>query len=182
MTGADLLLAVLALGVAIFLGRGSHPLVAALLVVSALAVSAVLFLPTAMLAGLVGMERVHGLYDLTRATPLDPPEWIHLIVFAWLGFLLWLARRDIRNWRGVALVAALGIAAELSQWLTDGRQPKVEDAALNVLGGLAGVLLAVVCCKVWARGRHRNGRTAECTRGAGPGGAGDRNGMRDRTS
>ena len=154
MTGADVLLAVLALGVAIFLGRGSHPLVAALLVASALAVSAVLFLPTAMLAGLVGMERVHGLYDLTRATPLDPPEWIHFIVFAWLAFLLWLARRDIRNWRGVALVAALGVAAELSQWLTDGRQPKVEDAALNVLGGLVGVLLGFVCCVVAARVRR----------------------------
>lgn len=159
MTGADVLLAMLALGVAILLGRGSHPLVAALLVASALAVSAVLFLPTAMLAGMVGMERVHGLYDLTRATPLDPPEWVHLIVFAWLGFLLWLARRDIRNWRGVALVAALGVAAELSQWLTDGRQPKVEDAGLNVLGGLAGVLAAFVCCMVAARVRRAGERT-----------------------
>ena len=158
MTGADLLLAVLALGVAILLGRGSHPLVAALLVASALAVSAVLFLPTAMLSGLIGMERVHGLYDLTRATPLDPPEWIHLIVFAWLGFLLWLARRDIRNWRGVALVAALGIAAELSQWLTDGREPKVEDAALNVLGGLMGVLLGLGCCLVAAMIRANGGK------------------------
>jgi hypothetical protein len=158
MTGADLLLAVLALGVAIFLGRGSHLVVAALLVASALAVSAVLFLPTAMLAGLIGMERVHGLYDLTRATPLDPPEWIHLIVFAWLGFLLWLARRDIRNWLGVGLVAALGVAAELSQWLTDGRQPKVEDAALNVVGGLAGMLLALVCCAVAGQARRSGNR------------------------
>lgn len=160
MSVGDALLVVLALGVALLLGRGSHWLVAALLVASALAVSAVLFLPTAMLAGLVGMERVHGLYDLTRATPLDPPEWVHLIVFAWLGFLLWLARRDIRNWRGVALVAALGVAAELSQWLTDGRQPKVEDAALNVLGGLTGVLLGLVCCVVAARVRGASGESS----------------------
>ena len=160
MSVGDALLVVLALGVARLLGRGSHSLVAALLVASALAVSAVLFLPTAMLAGLVGMERVHGLYDLTRATPLDPPEWVHLIVFAWLGFLLWLARRDIRNWRGVALVAALGVAAELSQWLTDGRQPKVEDAALNVLGGLTGVLLGLVCCVVAARVRGASGESS----------------------
>ena len=111
MNGADVLLAVLALGVAILLGRGSHPLVAALLVASALAVSAVLFLPTAMLAGLVGMERVHGLYDLTRATPLDPPEWVHLIVFAWLGFhspevsiASWVGENDEDTTRDWALI------------------------------------------------------------------------------
>lgn len=157
MTGADVLLAVLALGVAILLGRGSHPLVAALLVASALAVSAVLFLPTAMLAGLVGMERVHGLYDLTRATPLDPPEWIHLIAFCWLGVLVWLARKDLRNWRGVLLVAALGVAAELSQWLTDGREPSLGDAVLNITGGLAGILLALAACRIAAWSRRNAG-------------------------
>ena len=151
MTGADVLLAVLALGVAILLARGSHPIVAVLLVVSALAVSAMLFLPTPMLGDWFGMGRVHRLYGLTRLTPLDPPEWIHLFAFAWLGLLVWLARKDVRNGWGVLLVAAFGVAAELSQWLTDGRQPKLEDAALNVVGGLAGVLLAHLCCMVAAR-------------------------------
>ena len=142
MTAADLLLTALALGMAIFLARGSHPVVAGLLIISALAVSALLFLPTSMLGGWVGMHRVHRLYGLTRSTPLDPPEWIHLFAFAWLGMLIWLARRDARSWRGVAFVAALGVTAELAQWLTDGREPKIEDAALNVLGALAGVLFA----------------------------------------
>ncbi len=155
MTGADALLALLALGVAVLLARGSHPLVAVLLVVSALAVSAMLFLPTAMLGEWFGMHRVHRLYGLTRATPLDPPEWIHLIAFAWLGLLIWLARKDLRNGWGVLLVAIFGVAAELSQWLTDGRQPKLEDAALNVAGGLTGVLLAHLLRVALAFSRRR---------------------------
>ena len=155
MTGADALLALLALGVAVLLARGSHPLVAVLLVVSALAVSAMLFLPTAMLGEWFGMHRVHRLYGLTRATPLDPPEWIHLIAFAWLGLLIWLARKDLRNGWGVLLVAIFGVAAELSQWLTDGRQPKLEDAALNVAGGLTGGLLAHLLRVALAFSRRR---------------------------
>ncbi|HEY4530685.1 MAG TPA: VanZ family protein [Luteimonas sp.] len=148
-----MLLAILALGVAILLARGSHPVVGTLLVGSALGVSAILFLPTQMLGAWFGMDHVHRLYGLTRSTPLDPPEWIHLLAFAWLGLLIRLARTDLRNWRGLVLVAALGVAAELSQWLTDGRQPRVEDAALNVAGGLAGILLAQVACALVKRAR-----------------------------
>src|SRR5690606_7279749 len=136
--------------VAMLLARGSHPLVAVLLVASALAVSALLFLPTEMLGDWFGMDRVHRLYGLTRGTPLDPPEWIHLFAFAWLGFLIWVARKGVRNRRGVLVIAALGVAAALSQWLTDGRMPKLEDAALNVVGGLAGMSLGYVCCAVAA--------------------------------
>lgn len=151
MTGADLLLTSLAFGVAMLLARGSHRLVGLLLVVSALSVSALLFLPTALLADWFGADRVGHLSSVTRSTPLDFTEWIHFFAFAWLGFLLWLARQDMRNWRGVALVVALGVAAEVSQWLADGRQPKVEDAVLNVLGGLAGVLLAFLSFRVGAK-------------------------------
>lgn len=153
MTGAYLLLAIMALGVAVLLARGSHPVVAALVALSALAVSAILFLPTAMLGSWFGMERVHWLYGLTRFTPLDPPKWIHVIAFAWLGLLIWLARVEFRSWRGIALVAALGVAAELSQWLTEDRQPRLEDAGLNVLGGLAGMLLAWICSVLLSRFR-----------------------------
>nr|WP_255486445.1 VanZ family protein [Luteimonas sp. MC1782] len=140
------------------LARGSPPVVAVLLVASALAVSAMLFLPTAVLGDWFGMDRVHRLCGLTRGTPQDPPEWIHLFAFVWLGLLVWLARKDVRNWWGVVLVAAFGVAAELSQWLTDGRQPKLEDAALNVLGGLAGVLLAWIGCSLMAAWGRRSGR------------------------
>ena len=160
MTGADVLLAVLALGVAMFLARGSHPVVAVLLIASALAVSAMLFLPTPLLTDWLGADRVQQLYGLTEASPLDPPEWIHLFAFAWLGFLIWLARKDVRNWRGVTLVAALGLAAELSQWLTDGRQLNVEDAVLNVAGGLTGAFLAHLCCTVAARFQRSGSRGA----------------------
>lgn len=155
MTGAGLLLAVLAIGVAILLARGSHPVIATLLVASALAVSAILFLPTAMLGDWFGMDRVHRLYGLTRATPLDPPEWIHVIAFAWLGLLVWLARAGLRNWKGLALIAVLGVAAEVAQWLADGREPSLGDAALNAVGGVMGVLLAILGTGLLRRLRQR---------------------------
>lgn len=154
MTGAGVLLAVLALGVAILLARGSHPVAGALLIASALAVSAVLFFPTAMLIDWFGMDRVNRLYALSRATPLNPPEWVHIFAFAWLGLLVWLARRGLRNWRGVAFISVLAVAAEVGQWLADGREPTLEDAALNVLGGLLGILLAHTCRTIVARFRR----------------------------
>lgn len=164
MNGAEVLLAVLALGVSMLLARGSHPMMAVLLVLSFLAVSAMLFLPTAMLGDWFGMHRVHRLYSLTRTTPLAPPEWVHLFAFAWLGLLVWLVRKNLRNWRGVVLVATFGTAAELSQWLTDGRQPKLVDAMLNVAGGLSGVFLAYVYCAAAAQFRRRATR-GEADRG-----------------
>nr|WP_246606661.1 VanZ family protein [Lysobacter antarcticus] len=143
------MLAVLAFGVAILLARGSHPLIGTLLIVSALTVSALLFLPTGMLVDWLGIERVNRLLDQTSPTPLDLSDWIHFSAFAWLGLLIWLARGEVRNGRGVMLVAALGIAAEVSQWLTDGRQPKVEDAVLNVAGGMVGLLAGILLAKLW---------------------------------
>lgn len=157
MTGADVLLAVLALGVALLLARGSHPLAGALLVASALAVSVVLFFPTALLIEWFGMHRVNRLYVLARATPLNPPEWLHVFAFAWLGLLVWLARRGLRNWRGVALICVLAVAAEPAQWLADGREPSLEDAALNLVGGLLGILLAHTCLTAAARFRRVTG-------------------------
>ena len=155
MTGADILMALLALGAAFVLARGSHPLVAVLVAVSALAVAAILFLPTSVVTGWVGMDRVHHLYYLARSTPLDSSDWLHLLLFAWLGWLIWLARRELRNWRGIALVAALGVGAELAQWLADGREPGVGDAVLNVAGGVLGVGLAQAA--IFIAGRVRRG-------------------------
>lgn len=145
MTAAGVLLAVLALAMAAFIARHSTPVGAILLAVSALGVSAILFLPTALLGDWYGMDHVDRLYGLTSNTPLDPPEWIHLFAFTWLGLLIWIARRDLRNWRGAAMVTALGGAVELSQWLTDGREPRLDDAALNALGGLIGIAAAIGC-------------------------------------
>lgn len=153
MSGADLLLAVLAVGVAVFLARGSHPMAGALLVVTALAMSAMLFLPTGMLIEWIGRDWVDRMYGWTRGTPWDPPEWIHLLAFLWLGFLLWMARADFRTWRGLAAIVVLAAAAELAQELTGGRTPKLEDVALNVVGGVLGVALAVACRAGWGRAR-----------------------------
>lgn len=163
MSGADVLLAVLAMGVAVLLARGSHPLVQLLLVASALAVSAILFLPTAMLADLIGMPRVDRLYGFTRGTPLDPPEWIHVAAFAWLGGLVWLARPGWRTWQGAGGILLMCAAAEVAQWLADGRQPGVGDAALNMVGGLAGILLAHGACLLagWGRRRRRRSPTGD---------------------
>lgn len=151
MSGSDVLLAVLAIGVAALLARRSHPFIGILLVASALAVSALLFLPTEVLGNLVGMDRVHRFYRLTRATPFNPPEWIHIIVFAWLGLLIWLGRAKMRGWTGLVLIAALGIAAELAQWLADGREPSLLDAALNVAGGVLGVMFAIALRRMFKR-------------------------------
>lgn len=156
MTGMDALLAILALGVAIILARGTHPVVAGLLVISALAVSAILFLPTSVVTGWVGMDRVHHLYHLARSfTPLYSSDWLHLFLFAWLGFLIWLARPNLRNWHGIVFVAVLAVGAELAQWLADGREPGIGDATLNVVGGLLGILLAQVSVLIAARIRRR---------------------------
>jgi len=143
MTAADLLLAVMAIALAFLLARGSHPAVACMLVASALAVSALLFLPSGMLGDWVGMDHVQRLYALTRPTPLDPPEWIHVVAFAWLGLLIWLGRAGLRGWPGLLLITCLGVGAELAQWLADGRGASLGDAALNVAGGVCGMLLAI---------------------------------------
>lgn len=153
MTGADLLLAVLALGVAFYLARGTHPVVAALLVVSALIVSAILFLPTPVVTGWVGMDRVNYLYHLARRTPLYSSDWVHVIAFTWLGLLIWLGRRDLRSWRGALAIGALAIAAEVGQWLADGREPSVWDAVLNLFGAAIGIALGSA---VLALGRKRH--------------------------
>lgn len=144
MTATDVLLAVLSLGVAIYLARGTHPVAAVLLLGSALVVSAILFLPMPVVTGWVGMDLVNYLYNLARRTPLSSAEWLHLVVFSWLGLLIWLGRRDLRNWRGAALISVLAVAAELGQWLADGREPGIWDATLNLVGVFIGIAVGSV--------------------------------------
>ena len=83
-------------------------------------------------------------------------------MFAWLGLLVWLARAELRSWLGLGLVACLGAAAELAQWLADGREPGLGDACLNVVGGMCGVVLGAA-----VRGLLRKRRPASERRGAG---------------
>ena len=58
MTATEVVLAVLAVAVALLLARGSTPLVGCMLVASALAVSALLYLPTGVFVDWLGTERV----------------------------------------------------------------------------------------------------------------------------
>ena len=110
-----------------------------LLLVTSVAVSGLLFLPSDWLVDLVGINFVHRLYDWSRATPWRPPEWIHLLGFAWLAFALWLARPPGRRAPLVAALVVLAIAAELAQWLTATRTPRLEDMGVNLLGVALGV-------------------------------------------
>jgi VanZ family protein len=92
----------------------------------------------------VGRDGIGQMRRLAAHTPLAAAEWAHLLIFLWLGLLLWLGRSDLRNWKGWALVAVLAVAAELAQGLTPGREPRVDDVVLNLAGGMAGIVLAIV--------------------------------------
>lgn len=159
MTISEAVLAALAVVVAALLARGAKPVVGFLLLGSSLFASAILFMPTSLLSEWLGMDRVHRLYRFFRPTPLNFSEWIHVAVFAWLGLLVVSARRELRNWRGIVLMGLAGVAAELSQLLTEGRQIQIQDAVLNALGGTLGAIIALGCCTVlrWRSGTQGTG-------------------------
>lgn len=141
---SDLLLAVLVLAVGWFLARRGRPLVRVLVFSSALVVSALLFLPGAQIRGVVGADGIGLLGRLAAQTPWSVAEWVHFLIFLWLGLLLWLGRADLRNWKGWALVVVLAVAAELAQDLAPGRSPRLDDVLLNLAGGMAGIVLAIM--------------------------------------
>lgn len=140
---SDLLLAVLVLGVGIWLSRRGRPLVRLILFASALLVSALLFLPGAQITGVVGPEGIVQMRRWAAQTPWNVSEWVHFLIFLWLGLLLWLGRPDLRNWKGWGLVVVLAVAAELAQDLAPGRSPRLDDVLLNLAGGMVGVLLGI---------------------------------------
>ena len=165
MTGMEAPLAVLALGAAFLLARGSHLLAGVLLVASALAISALLFLPTPLLSDWAGAERIEVLDRLAGRTLLPAPEWVHIIAFAWLGLLVWLGRGDLRTPRGIVLVAVFALVAELAQWLAGGREPSLWDAALNVVWGAIGIGIASTWLWAWRTWRSEVRSTRPCRRG-----------------
>lgn len=81
-------------------------------------------------------------------TPWELSEWLHFLIFAWLGLLLWLGRVDLRGWKAWALVAVLAIAAELAQGLAPGRAPRLDDVVTNLVGGVTGILLGMALCRL----------------------------------
>ena len=148
---SDLLLGVLVLAVGWFLARRCRPLVRALVFASALVVSALLFLPGSQILAFVGADGIGLMRRLAAPTPWDVAEWVHFLIFLWLGLLLWLGRADLRNWKGWALVIALAAGAELAQGLAPNREPRLGDVFLNVAGGMAGILLAIALRKLARR-------------------------------
>src|SRR5690606_7339412 len=148
---SDLLLGLLVLAVGWFLARRGRPLVRLLVFASALLVSALLFLPGAQITGAVGPEGIGHMRRLAALTPWSASEWVHFLIFLWLGLLLWLGRPDLRNWKGWALVIVLAVAAELAQDLAPGRSPRLDDVLLNVAGGMVGVLLGIVLRRLFRR-------------------------------
>lgn len=142
MTPSDILLIILALAISAGLAWRAGRVWRVLLFASALLVSASLFFPGARLAALVGPDVIAGLEALAARTPWRLSGWLHFVIFAWFGLLVWLARPDLRGAKGVALLAVLAVAAELSQGLTATREVRAGDVVLNLMGCGVGVLLA----------------------------------------
>lgn len=155
MNATDILLACLALVVGAVLAWRSVPVVRGLVFASTLLMSGLLFLPGEQLVSLVGREWVAALDRWAAATPWALSEWAHLLIFFWLAFLLWLGHKGARDWRGLALLVFLAVAAECAQILTPGREPRLMDVAVNLLGAAIGVLAATAVRKVVAAYRRR---------------------------
>lgn len=139
---AGLVLLILVLAVSLWVGRHSSRWGRGVLVASALAISALLFLPTWVLRRVAGRDLVHALGDAAQTMSLTLPDIVHFLAFVVLAVLLWTLRADLRGWRGVALLGVLAVAAEATQVLTAGREPRIGDVILNLVGVGAGLLLA----------------------------------------
>ncbi|TWT21105.1 VanZ family protein [Luteimonas marina] len=148
----DLLLAVLALAVGVALAWRAGPLARLALFGSAMLVSGLLFMPGEQITGVIGPDGVRFLRRLAGRTPWEVSDWTHFLIFAWLGLLLWLARADLRGWKGWALVVGLAVAAEWAQGLTPSREPRVDDVLVNLIGGMLGVVLGIGVRLATARG------------------------------
>jgi glycopeptide antibiotics resistance protein len=85
-----------------------------------------------------------------HVTPFPPPsrrEWVvlllHLVTFVPVGFLLGRARRAPPRVLPATLAAAgIALALAAGKFLFHGRHTAVADVVVELLGGLAGALLA----------------------------------------
>ncbi|HEU4773597.1 MAG TPA: VanZ family protein [Lysobacter sp.] len=142
MTLTDVVLLALALGVSLWLGRGSGRPGQVVLVLSALGVSALLFLPTAWLQTAAGPGLMASLEAMAARLSWELSDAVHFLIFVWLALLLRVLRRDLRGWLGVVVLLVLAVAAELTQGLTSAREVRLDDVAINLLGAGTGLLLA----------------------------------------
>lgn len=143
MTAVDLLLGALALGGGVLLAWNSRPVAKVLLFSSAMLVAALLFLPGQQLASIAGKAVMRRATEMAAYTPWAVSDWIHFVLFVWLGVLLWLGRPDLRGWKIWIAMSVLAIAAELAQWFAPEREVWLEDALLNLAGGAVGLLLGI---------------------------------------
>ncbi len=138
----DVLLLALVLAVSLWVGRRSGPVARAVLVVAALTISALLFLPTWVLRRVAGRDLIASLHDAAGTVSLTLPDAVHLVAFMGLAVLLWTLRPDLRGWRVVAVLVVLAVASELTQVLTAGREPRLGDVIVNLIGAGIGLVLA----------------------------------------
>lgn len=151
MSATDVLLAVMALCVGAALAWRSGPVARVVLFASAMVVSGLLFLPGSQLTALAGEGLTGWMTGLAAATPWSLSDWMHFVIFAWLGLLLWLGRPDLRGWKGWGAIVVLAVAAELAQGLSGDREARVDDVLLNLAGGMVGVVLGIAMQKATAR-------------------------------
>lgn len=137
--------------VSAWLGYRAAPKARVVLWLSALLISAAMFLPSTVLRGLVGAESLASIDSAISAMSLSLASTVHFIAFLWLSLMLWTLRPDWRGWRVVAVLAVLAVAGELMQGLSVERSPRIVDVGVNLLGAGAGLLLAVVLMSVRKR-------------------------------
>ncbi len=113
--------------------RRSHALLA--LIASAGGIFLILVPPEAfaLLPAGLGQTLQHA-----SSTPFLP----HALLAAMLAFLLGRTVPRARLVPALGLVLLLAVAGEVLQLLSNGRQPAVDDAFANALGGLVGLVLA----------------------------------------
>ena len=143
MSATDLLLAAMALCVGVALAWRSGPTAKIVLFASAILVSCLLFLPGSQLAELIGKDAMRWTTRLAARTPWAVSDWMHFVIFVWLGLLLWLGRPDLRGWKGWAAIVVLAVAAELAQGLSADRESRLDDVFLNLAGGMMGVVMGI---------------------------------------
>ena len=85
----------------------------------------------------------------------------HFSEYALLGFLIYLMGR-LSAWKypaAVSLLSSVAYAAtdEFHQMFTDGRGPSVRDVGIDGCGAFAGILLAMLVCRIISRVKSGNG-------------------------
>lgn len=150
---AEVFIAVSAVLVSLWLGRGASPGARWALWMSALAVSAAMFLPMSVLRGLIAPEWLRAVDALGAGGPWKFADLAHLLAFFWLALVLWLLRPDLRGGGLLGALVVLAFAAEAMQVLTVERSPRAADVLVNLVGAAGGCLLAIVLVAIGKRWR-----------------------------